>query len=64
MIEFGTEAIDENKEVVNPQYRRLTHRLKKTKRKKTGRLKAKLYQLTEQSIEAHLEEMPELTTRQ
>ncbi len=39
MIEFGTEAIDENKEVVNPQYRRLTHRLKKTKEKKPGGLK-------------------------
>jgi len=63
MIEFGTEAIDENKEVVNPQYRHLTHRLKK-EREKTGRLKAKLYPLTEQSIEAYLEEMPELATKQ
>ncbi|MEJ7683030.1 MAG: putative transposase, partial [Segetibacter sp.] len=57
MIEFGTETIDENKEVVNPQYRQLTHRLKK-EREKTARLKAKLYPLTEQSIEACLEEMP------
>jgi hypothetical protein len=63
MIEFGTEAIDENKEVVNPQYRQLTHRLKKEK-EKTGRLKAKLYPLTEQSIEADLEEMPHLAAKQ
>jgi hypothetical protein len=63
MIEFGTEAIDENKEVVNPAYRQLTHRLKKEK-EKTGRLKAKLYPLTEQSIEASLDEMPVLITKQ
>lgn len=63
MIEFGTEAIDENKEVVNPQYRQLTNRLKK-EREKTARLKAKLYPLTEQSIEASLEEMPALAAKQ
>jgi len=63
MIEFGTEAIDENKEVVNPHYRQLSHRLKKEK-EKTGRLKAKLYPLTEQSIEASLDEIPQLATRQ
>lgn len=63
MIEFGTELIDENKEVVNPQYRQLSQKLKKEK-EKTGRLKAKLYPLTEQSIEATLDQMPELLNRQ
>jgi hypothetical protein len=63
MIEFGTEAIDENKEVVNPQYRQISHRLKKEK-EKTARLKAKLYPLTEQSIEACLDEMPGLAEKQ
>lgn len=63
MIEFGTEAIDENKEVVNPQYRQLSHKLKKEK-EKTARLKARLYPLTEQSIEADLEEIPELAAKQ
>jgi Transposase protein len=63
MIEFGTEAIDENKEVVNPQYRQLTHRLKKEK-EKTARLKARLYPLTEQSIEAALDDMPVLLNKQ
>jgi len=63
MIQFGTEAIDETKEVVNPLYRRLNYRLKK-EREKTSRVKAKLYPLIEQSIEASLEQMPELTTRQ
>ncbi|CAN5371364.1 hypothetical protein BH20BAC1_BH20BAC1_12210 [soil metagenome] len=63
MIEFGTELIDEDKEVVNPQYRQLSQKLKKEK-EKTGRLKAKLYPLTEQSIEATLDQMPELLNRQ
>jgi len=63
MIEFGTETIDEYKEVVNPQYRQLSQRLKKEK-EKTARVKAKLYPLTEQSIEASLDEMPELATKQ
>lgn len=63
MIQFGTEAIDENKEVVNPQYRQMSHRLKKEK-EKTARLKAKLYPLTEQSIEASLDQMPELIIKQ
>ena len=63
MIQFGTETIDENKEVVNPQYRQLSHKLKKEK-EKTQRLKAKLYPLTEQSIEASLDEMPVLIIKQ
>ena len=29
MVEFGTETIDENKEVVNPPYRQINHKLKK-----------------------------------
>lgn len=57
MIEFGIEAIDENREVVNPEYRKMSHRLKKEK-EKTGRLKAKLYPLTEQALELSLEDMP------
>lgn len=63
MIEFGTETIDENKEVVNPPYRQINHKLKKEK-EKTRRLKAKLYTCTEQSIEAALDEIPKLTTTQ
>lgn len=61
MIEFGIESIDEIKEVVNPQYRQISHKIKK---EKTARLKAKLYPLTEQSIEASLDEMPELASKQ
>ncbi|MEO8763029.1 MAG: putative transposase, partial [Ginsengibacter sp.] len=63
MIEFGTETIDENKEVVNPPYRQINHKLKKAK-EKTARLRARLYLLTEQSIETSLDEIPKLTTAQ
>jgi hypothetical protein len=63
MIQFGTEAIDENKEVVNPIYRQTNHKLKKEK-EKTARLKAKLYPLTEQSIENTLDDIPALIAKQ
>ena len=63
MIRFGTETIDQNKEVVNPLYRQLSQKLKKEK-EKTARLKARLYPLTEQSIEASLDQMPALLSRQ
>jgi len=59
MIEYGTEEIDENKEVVNPIYRQLSHKLKK-EREKTVRLKAQLFSLTEQNIEANLDATPNL----
>jgi len=63
MIEFGIETIDENKEVINPEYRQLTHRLKKEK-EKTQRLKARLYPLTEQSIDTPVDAMPPLVQKQ
>ena len=63
MIEFGTETIDENKEVVNPPYRQLSYRLKKEK-EKTARLKAKLYPLTEESIESDIDDIPALIAKQ
>jgi len=59
MIEYGTEEIYENKEVVNPIYRQLSHKLKK-EREKTVRLKAQLFSLTEQNIEANLDATPNL----
>ena len=63
MIEFGTQSIDENKDVVNPQYRQITQRLKKEK-EKTARLRARLYPLTEQSIEASLDQIAKVTSKQ
>jgi acetolactate synthase small subunit len=63
MIEYGTEAIDENNEVVNPEHRRLSYRLKKEK-EKTARLKARLFPLTEEAIETSLDDMPALQKKQ
>ena len=63
MAGYGTETIDENREAINPLYRRMKHALKK-EREKTARVKAKLFPLAEQSIEALLQEIPGLNTRQ
>ncbi|MEJ7736977.1 MAG: putative transposase [Chitinophagaceae bacterium] len=63
MINFGVETIDETKEVVNPPYRRINYKLKK-QREKMQRLKAKLYPLAEQIMEAPVEAIPTLTQQQ
>lgn len=63
MIEFGTETIDENKEVVNPDYRKLSHKLKKQK-EKTRRLRADFFALTEQCIDAELDSVPKFEQKQ
>ena len=63
MISFGVEAIDPEKTVVNPEYRKLTHQLKKIREKKQ-RIAAKFYPLLEQIMDIRLEEMPEITDTQ
>lgn len=61
--EFGVETIDESKQVINPQYRTISYELKKI-REKINRYKSKLYPLIEQSLNANLDQMPELTAKQ
>lgn len=63
MIEFGVDAVDQNKEVVNPSYRKLSHQLKKQK-EKTQRLKAQLYPVAEQCMDTSIEHIPLLCNRQ
>jgi hypothetical protein len=63
MIEYGIEAVDDQREVINPAYRKLTHQLKKAK-EKLQRLKAKFYPLIEQGIEVSLDQIPHLSTKQ
>jgi hypothetical protein len=63
MIEFGVEAVDQTKEIVNPSYRKLSHQLKK-QREKTKRLKAQLYPIAEQCMDTSIEHMPLLCQRQ
>lgn len=63
MTTYGVEAIDQNKEVVNPPHRRIKGKIKKTK-DKMKRLEAQFYPLLEQAIDTTLQEMPALTNKQ
>lgn len=63
MISYGIETIDMEKVVVNPQYRKLTHKLKKI-REKRQRIEAKFYPLMEQAIDEHLDKIPVITDKQ
>src|SRR5665213_922466 len=63
MIEFGTEAADKAKEVVNPEYNKWSHKIKKQK-EKISRLKAQFQNLVEQMIDADLDAIPKLEQRQ
>lgn len=63
MISYGIETIDMDKMVVNPQYRKLTHQLKKLREKKQ-RVEAKFYPLIEQAIDQNLDNIPVITDKQ
>lgn len=63
MISYGIETIDMERVVVNPQYRKLTHQLKKLREKKQ-RVEAKFYPLVEQAIEEKLDNIPAITDKQ
>jgi hypothetical protein len=63
MIEFGTQSIDAEKQIVNPEYRKVCHQLKKHK-EKISRLQAKLYPLAEQVMDENIENVPETTHKQ
>ena len=63
MTSFGTESIDPDKEVVNPEYRKLTHQIKKT-REKIQRLQARFFPLIEQAIDETLDKLPSITLKQ
>lgn len=63
MIEFGTQKIDPEKQLINPLYRKADQKLK-SHRKKISRMKAKLYPLAEQVIDQTLDNLPEITAKQ
>lgn len=63
MTSFGTEPIDLDKEVVNPEYRKLTHQIKKI-REKIQRLKARFFPLLQQAIDDPLDGLPSITFKQ
>lgn len=63
MIQFGTEEVDENKQIVNPQYRQLNYTLRAL-RNKIRRLEAKLFPLIEELMNAPVDEVVTLTNKQ
>ena len=63
LIQYEVKAIDENKEVVNPQHRRLSHALKKL-REKISRQKAYFYPLAEKAMDKTLDDIEGLYKQQ
>ena len=63
MIQYGVEAIDPHKKVVNPSYKQLNYEIKKL-REKQNRLKAKFYQIIEKNLDGDLEQMKEKIAEQ
>lgn len=63
MVQYGTESIDENKKIVNPEYRKITYKIKKGS-EKIQRLEAKLYTIIEQVNNEQLDHIPTLTAQQ
>jgi len=56
LVEYGVEAIDPVKKLVNPSYKKLSYELKKL-REKQNRLKAKFYQIIEKNLTADIDTM-------
>jgi len=63
MVSYGVETIDMEKTVVNPQYRNLTHQLKKLREKKQ-RIESKFYPLVERAINENLDNIPTISDKQ
>lgn len=62
MITYGTQPVDETREIINPLWRKADYKLKKQK-EKTARLKAKLYPIAEQVMNQTIDNMPSLTQK-
>jgi hypothetical protein len=63
LIQYEVRSIDDNKEVVNPQHRRLAHALKKL-REKISRQKAYFYPLAEKAMDKTLDDIEDLYKQQ
>ena len=60
MIQYGTQSIDENKKIVNPEYRKITHKIKKLT-ERIQRQEAKFYKVVEKINEEHIDKLPDFT---
>jgi len=63
MIEYGIQPLDEKKAVINPEYRKLNHKLKKEK-EKTARLEAKLLRVVEEGLQVELDKMQKILQKE
>ncbi len=63
LIQYEVRPINENKEVINPQHRRLSHALKKI-REKISRQKAYFYPLVEKAMDKTLDDIEDLYKQQ
>ena len=61
IISFGIEPVDQQKTVVNPEYRIRSHQIKKL-REKIKRVEAKFFPLAEQLMDGNIEQMPKIST--
>jgi hypothetical protein len=55
--------LDPDKEVVNPEYRKITYKIKK-EREKLQRLLARLYPLAEQAMDENIDKTPSISLKQ
>jgi hypothetical protein len=62
LVSFGTEPVDPEKEIVNPQYRKITHQLKKLRQ--IQRLEARFFPLVQLAIDQPLDDLPAITIKQ
>ncbi len=63
MIQYGTEIVDQDASVVNPDYRKISYRIKKL-REKINRLEAKFYPLFEKVIDNTIDTIPAISDKQ
>ena len=63
MLMYGIEDIDTEKTVVNPQYRQITHQLKKL-REKIQRLQSRFFPLVQMAMDEPLDNLPTITDKQ
>lgn len=63
IVSFGTEPVDPEKEIVNPEYRKLSHHLKKL-REKIRRIEARAYPLLQLAIDQPIDELPAISRKQ
>lgn len=63
MIEYGTEEVNPEQQIVNPSYKSLSYRIRKL-REKAARLKAKMYAKIEDQLDADIDTVKEYLQQQ